>query len=80
MRASFLSVVRILAMSDAVTVLSRRVARELMGYRPLVMRELPFSSPAVCTAMTWARWLDNDFAHRWLRNAAERTVSDLPSG
>lgn len=80
MRASFLSVVRILAASDAVTVLSRRVARELMGYRPLVVRELPFSSPAVSTAMTWARWLDNDPANRWLRNAAERTVSDLPSG
>jgi len=79
MRASFLSVVRILAMSDAVTVLSRRVARELMGYRPLVMRELPFSTPAVLTSMIWPRWLENDSAHRWLRNAIESSVSDFPA-
>ena len=80
MRASFLSVVRILAMSDAVTVLSRRVARELMGYRPLVMRELPFPSPAVLTSMIWPRWLENDPAHRWLRDAIESSVSNLPAG
>jgi DNA-binding transcriptional LysR family regulator len=79
MRAPFLSVVRILATSDSVAVLSLRVAHELMGYRPLVMRDLPFPSPALETAMTWPRWLESHPAHRWLRHnvqAAAKTVSN----
>jgi DNA-binding transcriptional LysR family regulator len=79
MRAPFLSAVRILAGSDAVAVLPRRIARELTGYRPLVVRDLPFASPPVLTAMTWPRWLDNDPAHRWLRENVERTAQGLPA-
>lgn len=77
MRAPFLSVVRILAASDAVAVLSIRVARELMGYRPLVMRDLPFPSPALQTAMTWPRWLDSQPADRWLRDMVGRSAAGV---
>jgi DNA-binding transcriptional LysR family regulator len=77
MRAPFLSVVRILAKSDAVAVLSVRVARELMGYRPLVMQELPFPSPTLETAMTWPRWLENQPAHRWLRDNVQAAAKAL---
>lgn len=79
LRAPFLSAVRILAASDAVAALPRRIARELTGYRPLVLRELPFAAPEVETAMTWPRWLDSQAAHRWLREAMQRTAKALPA-
>lgn len=67
LRAPFLSAMRILVASDMVSVLQRRVAEELVRYRPLVIRVLPHSSPTLETAMMWPRWLDNQPAHRWLR-------------
>lgn len=78
-RAPFLSAVAMLAGSDAVAVLPQRIARELTGYRPLVPRDLPFESPPIETAMIWPRWLENEPAHRWLRDATERTARDLPT-
>jgi DNA-binding transcriptional LysR family regulator len=67
LRAPFLSAVRILVTSDMVSVLQRRVAEELVRYRPLLIRPLPHSSPTIETAMIWPRWLENQPAHRWLR-------------
>jgi DNA-binding transcriptional LysR family regulator len=67
LRAPFLSAVRILVVSDMISVLQRRVAEELVRYRPLVIRALPHSSPSLETAMIWPRWLDDQPAHRWLR-------------
>jgi DNA-binding transcriptional LysR family regulator len=67
LRAPFLSAMRILGASDMVSVLQRRVAEELVRYRPLVIRALPHSSPTLETAMIWPRWLDNQPAHGWLR-------------
>ena len=78
LRAPFLSAVRILIASDMVSVLRRRVAEELVRYRPLVIRPLPHSSPTLETAMIWPRWLDNQPSHRWLRENIERTAKDLP--
>jgi DNA-binding transcriptional LysR family regulator len=68
LHAPFLSATRILAASDKVSVLARRVAEELARHRPLGMRSLPFPSPAIKTAMIWPRWLDDQPAHRWLRD------------
>lgn len=79
LRAPFLSAVRILASSDTVAVLPRRIARELTGYRPLVLRDLPFAAPEVETAMTWPRWLNDQPAHRWLREAVQRAAVELPA-
>jgi DNA-binding transcriptional LysR family regulator len=76
LRAPFLSAVRILVASDMVSVLQRRVAEELIHYRPLVIRPLPESSPRSETAMIWPRWLDNQPAHRWLRENVESVVHD----
>jgi DNA-binding transcriptional LysR family regulator len=67
LRAPFLSAVRILVASDMVSVVRRRVAEELVRYRPLLIRSLPHSSPTMETAMIWPRWLDNQPAHCWLR-------------
>jgi DNA-binding transcriptional LysR family regulator len=77
LRAPFLSAVRILVASDMVSVLQRRVAEELVRYRPLVIRALPHSSPTLETAMIWPRWLDDQPAHRWLREVVTVMVKGL---
>jgi DNA-binding transcriptional LysR family regulator len=79
LRAPFLSAVRILVASDMVSVIQRRVAEELVRYRPLVLRPLPHSSPSVETAMIWPRWLDNQPAHRWLRETVGLVIKGLRS-
>jgi DNA-binding transcriptional LysR family regulator len=79
LRAPFLSAVRILAASDMVTVLERRVAEELIYYRPLVIRSLPHSSLNIETMMIWPRWLDNQPAHRWLREIVNTAAKGLHS-
>lgn len=68
LRAPFLSAVRILVASDMVTIFPRRIAEELVRYRPLVIRPLSHPSPIIETAMIWPRRLDNQPAHRWLRD------------
>ena len=77
LRAPFLSAVRILIASDMVSVLQRRVAEELVRYRPLLIRPLPHSSPTLETAMIWPRWLENQPAHRWLRELVTLVTSGL---
>lgn len=77
LRAPFLSAVRILARSDAVAVLPQRIARELIGYRPLVVRDLPFASPQVDSGMMWPRWMDSQPAHRWLRDNVQAAATGL---
>jgi DNA-binding transcriptional LysR family regulator len=78
LRAPFLSAVRVLATSEKVSVLPSRIAEELARHRPLGMRVLPFSSPAIKTAMIWPRWLDNQLAHRWLRSIIAAARKDRP--
>lgn len=79
LRATLLSAVRILVASDMVSVLERRVAEELARYRPLVIRPLPHSSPTLETVMIWPRWLDNQPAHRWLREIVGLVIAALRS-
>jgi DNA-binding transcriptional LysR family regulator len=45
--------------SEAVTVVPRRVASDLVAIYPLVMRPLPFPSPRVTLSMIWHHRLDN---------------------
>jgi DNA-binding transcriptional LysR family regulator len=68
LRAPFLSAVPILVGSDMVSTMPRRIAEELIRYRRLVIRPLLQSQPIVETAMVWPRRLDNQPAHRWLRD------------
>jgi DNA-binding transcriptional LysR family regulator len=79
LRAPFLSAVRILIASDMVSVLQRRVAEELVRYRPLLIFPLPHSSPTLETAMLWPRWLENQPAHRWLRELITLVTRSLAS-
>jgi DNA-binding transcriptional LysR family regulator len=79
LRAPFLSAVRILAASDMVAVLPKGIAEELVRYRPLAIAALPHQSPNIETAMIWPRRLDNQPAHRWLRDHIAR-LSDMLGG
>jgi DNA-binding transcriptional LysR family regulator len=53
--------------SEAIAVVPRRVAADLVVIRPLAMRPLPIASPRVALSMIWHRRLDDDPGHRWLR-------------
>jgi DNA-binding transcriptional LysR family regulator len=79
LRAPFLSAVQILLTSDMVSVFPRRIAEELVRYRPLVIRRLSQSSPITETAMIWPRRLVNQPAHRWLREIVEQVTGGLGS-
>jgi DNA-binding transcriptional LysR family regulator len=71
------SVLSVLASSQAVTVVPRRVAEDFMASCPLTVRPLPFPSPRVSLSMIWHRRLDDHPAHRWLRNALRHSVKDV---
>ena len=79
LHAPFLSAVRILGVSDMVAVLPQRVAEELIRYRPVAIRPLSLSSPVIETAMIWPRRVDNQPAHRWLRENINLVARGLRS-
>src|SRR3984885_2206512 len=66
-RVPFLSIVLMLVGSDRIVVMSRRVATDLSGICPVVVKDLPFPSPRTALSMIWHRRVDNHPAHRWLR-------------
>jgi DNA-binding transcriptional LysR family regulator len=77
-RAPFVSAARILAASDTVCVLPRRMALQLASDRLLVIRPLPHPTPSIETFMIWPRSFDNQPAHRWLRQNIETAIHDFP--
>jgi DNA-binding transcriptional LysR family regulator len=70
-RAPYLAAARIIAGSDMVTVLSRRIAEAFVRTEGLWVRDLPWPPPRMAIAMSWRRRLDNQPAHRWLRRLIE---------
>lgn len=73
-RTPRLSAAAILSGTDLVAVLSRRLGEHWMHLYGLAMRELPFASPAITAGMLWHRRLDNQPAHRWLRQLVWQTA------
>jgi DNA-binding transcriptional LysR family regulator len=76
-RAPYLSAASILARSDMVATLSRRIAEAFLHREPLQTRDLPCPSPRVSIGMLWHRRLDNQPAHRWLRSLIETVCKRL---
>jgi len=70
MRVPYLAAGAVLAESNMVATLSRRVAEALVraSGSALQLRDLPVTSPVVRTSMAWPRRLDGTPAHRWLRD------------
>ena len=73
-RAPRLSTAAILASTDLVAVLSRRLAEHWVQLYGLATCGLPFASPIVRTQMLWHRRLDNQPAHLWLRKVIVQTA------
>jgi DNA-binding transcriptional LysR family regulator len=72
-----LSVPGILLRSDLVVILSRRVGQSYAQIGGFRIRDLPCSSPRPPVGMVWHRRLDNDPAHRWLRELIQAVCRDL---
>ena len=68
LRAPYLSAAPILAQSDLVAILSRRIAQEFVHSHPLQISEMPCDLPCARTVMLWHRRLDRHPAHRWFRD------------
>ena len=68
LRAPYLSAAAILARSDLVATLSRRIAEAFIRDHALELKTPPYPSPRLKTAMLWHRRLDRHPAHRWLRD------------
>src|ERR1700730_14547563 len=77
LRAPYLSAAPILAQSDLVAPLSRRIAQEFVRSHPLELRKLPYESPRVRTVMLWHRRLERQPGHRWLRGAILSVAKSL---
>jgi DNA-binding transcriptional LysR family regulator len=69
------SLVSALVGSQALAVVPRRVAVDLVAVCPLTTLPLPFPSPRVALSMIWHRRLDNHPAHRWLRGTLRDAVA-----
>jgi DNA-binding transcriptional LysR family regulator len=76
-RAPYLSMARILSQSDLAAILCRRIAEAYVQIDKLQLRELPCPSPRVAIGMLWHRRLENQPAHRWLRELAEAACRRL---
>jgi DNA-binding transcriptional LysR family regulator len=77
LRAPYLSAAPILAQSDLVATLSRRIAQEFVRNHPLELRKPPYESPRVRTLMLWHRRLDRQPGHRWLRGVVLALTRNL---
>jgi DNA-binding transcriptional LysR family regulator len=77
LRAPYLSAAPIIAQSDLVANLSRRIAQEFVRNHPLELREPPYESKQVRTTMLWHRRLDHHPAHRWLRDVIASVAKTL---
>jgi len=73
-RAPRLSAAAILAGTDMVAVLSRRLAEHWVQIYGLSTSELPFESPVIRTGMLWHRRFDDQPAHVWLRKLVQQTT------
>ena len=70
-RAPYLSMPGILSRSDLAAILCRRIAEAYVPIDKLQICELPCPSPRVTIGMLWHRRLENQPAHRWLRELVE---------
>jgi DNA-binding transcriptional LysR family regulator len=77
LRVPNLAAPAILAQSNLVAMMTRRVALSFVRNNQLVSRDLPFDAPVVQTSMLWHSRLDRQPAHRWLRDIVLSVAKDL---
>ena len=64
----YLSAGAVLAQSNLVAILGRKLAVEFRRAFPIELRELPFEAPKLQSVINWHRRFDDLPAHRWLRD------------
>lgn len=72
---SFLVVPHIVANSDHVALISRRVASPFARILPLQTFEPPILPDPIAVGAIWHRRTDNDPAHAWLRQAVQKSLA-----
>ena len=80
LRAPYLSAAPILAESDLVAILSRRIAQEFVRSHPLQIAEMPCDLPCARTMMLWHRRLDRHPAHLWFRDLLISVAKQIAVG
>jgi DNA-binding transcriptional LysR family regulator len=68
-----------LIQSDMVAVLGRQIAREFRRAYAVELLELPIPSPSLRTLMLWPRRLQDQPAHRWLRQTIGTLAQEIAS-
>jgi DNA-binding transcriptional LysR family regulator len=77
LRTPFLSIAQILAQSDLIVNMSRRIAEHLARHYALEIHEPPYTPPLVRLGMLWQRRLDGHPAHQWLRQVVRAVAQTL---
>jgi len=75
LEAPYLSAGSILVQSAMIAVLGRRLAEEFRRAYPIELMELPFQSPPLRCMMSWHKRLQDQPAHRWLRERTRRLAA-----
>jgi DNA-binding transcriptional LysR family regulator len=75
----YLSSRHVLEQSNLVATMSRRMAMEFAAQDHLRIREFPFAPPTVTASLVWHRRLNDQPAHRWLRETITSAVKALKS-
>jgi DNA-binding transcriptional LysR family regulator len=75
---AFAAVPSVIAASDAIVTLPRRVAAVIARGGECVEVAPPFAMPTVTVLLAWHRRNDADPAHRWLRGTIERVLARTP--
>lgn len=73
----YLAACDVLDQSDLVATMSRRMAMEFASEDCLRIREFPFATPTVNPSMVWHKRLNDQPAHRWLRETIATVVASL---
>lgn len=63
--------------TQRVATLHKRMAKHFARDLPLRLVDLPFEMPALVEAMSWPRHLENDAAHKWLREQVSICAAEL---
>lgn len=87
LEAPYLTAGSIIDQSNLMAILARNVANNLAESCAIEIRDLPFPSNSISTAMRWARRYDDQPAHLWLRAlvasiavSLRSTATGLPGG
>jgi DNA-binding transcriptional LysR family regulator len=73
----YLSAGVMLVQSNLVAVLGRKLAQEFRRAYPIEIRELPFDAEKLQSTMLWHRRLDDQPAHRWLRQTIVAAANSI---